>query len=1014
MRLRLPLIVPLLVAASQSAPAQSGSPHVVISQVYGGGGNTGATLRHDFVELFNRGAAPVDLTGWSVQYASATGAEWRVTPLAGAIVPGGYYLVRQAQGAGGSQDLPAPDAVGDTAMSATSAKVALVSHSMPLAGSAPAGAAIIDLIGYGQADFSETRAAPALTNTTAAIRRRGGCTDTDNNFADFETRAPAPRNGAAAANDCSAAPVPAETAAIHRIQGNGSTSPLSGQRVVTRGVVTARKSNGFFVQTADAEADADPATSEGLFVFTSVAPPMPAAPGNLVEVTGTVTEFRPASDSSGPTLTELTSPELALVSTGNPLPAPVTLTTALVAPTGGPDQLERLEGMRVRVTALRVTAPTGGAINDSTAAASGNGLFYGVLEGIPRPFREPGIPIADPLPPGAPAGVPRFDGNPELLRVDSDAQPGVEALEVTAGALVRNLTGPLDYGARAYTLIPDGGAPWEVSPAAAPAALFPPSADEFLLVSLNLRRLFDTSDDPAVSEPVLTAAAFESRLAKLSLAIRGRLMTPDVIAVQEVENLATLQALAARLNTDEVRAGRANPDYRAYLEEGNDPSGIDVGFLVKTSRVTVTGATQVGRDATYTTPDGRAATLHDRPPLVLRARAGDLSFTAIAVHLRSLINVEDAGVRAKRAAQAEALARLIQARRDADPAERLVVLGDFNAFPFNDGYVDVLGTVRGADLRNLVETLPREQSYSFLQDGSAQALDHILINFPMQERLSRFAVARINVDFPVAWAGDAARPERVSDHDVPVAYLFRSAAPPLTSAGITNAASFLGGAISPGEMISLFGSGIGPQELAGLELTPDGLFVAKELAGVRVLFDGISAPLLYAQARQVGAIVPYAIAGRATALVRLESGGRLVREVRLPVIATTPALFTLDASGAGAAAALNQDTTMNGPDNPAVRGEIVVLFASGAGQMTPAVADGRIGARPLARPLVPVSVTIDGQDAQVLYAGSAPDQVAGVLQMNVRVPAQARAGAVPVWFQVGGNTSQPGVTISVR
>ncbi|MGH9675148.1 MAG: lamin tail domain-containing protein, partial [Bryobacteraceae bacterium] len=159
--------------------AQTGSPDIVISQIYGGGGNAGATLRNDFIELFNRGASPVDITGWSVQYASATGVNWQVTRLTGMLEPGQYYLVQEAQGAGGTTALPAPDATGEIAMSATAAKIALVNNETALTGGSPTGANIIDFAGYGTADFSETRPAPGLSNTTAALRRGGGCTDTN-------------------------------------------------------------------------------------------------------------------------------------------------------------------------------------------------------------------------------------------------------------------------------------------------------------------------------------------------------------------------------------------------------------------------------------------------------------------------------------------------------------------------------------------------------------------------------------------------------------------------------------------------------------------------------------------------------------------------------------------------------------------------------------------------------------------------------------------------------------------
>lgn len=160
------------------------------------------------MELFNRGAEPVSLAGWSVQYAAATGTgAWQVTPLgAFTLAPGGRYLVRQAGNANGVSPLPAPDAAGSTAMSATAGKVALVKSVAALAGACPASAALVDLVGYGaSANCSESAPAPAPSATRAAFRDGDGCDDTDNNAADFTSAAPDPRNSSAPARPCAAA-----------------------------------------------------------------------------------------------------------------------------------------------------------------------------------------------------------------------------------------------------------------------------------------------------------------------------------------------------------------------------------------------------------------------------------------------------------------------------------------------------------------------------------------------------------------------------------------------------------------------------------------------------------------------------------------------------------------------------------------------------------------------------------------------------------------------------------------
>ena len=185
--------------------AASSTTGVVISQVYGGGGNAGTTFRNDFIELKNNGTTAVSVAGWSVQYASATGTAWAVTNLTGSIAPGGYYLVQQAAGTGGTAALPTPNVIGTILMSGTNGKVALVSSTTALSGQFATGTGtnIVDFVGYGTADGREgTAATPALTNTTAAIRNGSGCTDTNNNSANFTVGTPTPRNSSSAAVTC--------------------------------------------------------------------------------------------------------------------------------------------------------------------------------------------------------------------------------------------------------------------------------------------------------------------------------------------------------------------------------------------------------------------------------------------------------------------------------------------------------------------------------------------------------------------------------------------------------------------------------------------------------------------------------------------------------------------------------------------------------------------------------------------------------------------------------------------
>jgi hypothetical protein len=190
------------VTADVTVTAQFAEKLVVVSQIFGGGGQPGAPHTHDYVELFNRGDHPVDITDWTVQYAAATSTVWTAMSLSGVIQPHSYFLVQQATSGGVGSPLPAPDETGSIDLNGFSGKVALVSSLSTLTGSCPSVPAIEDLVGYGSATCSETSPAPELTNQLAALRDFDGCIDTGNNAQDFSAGTPTPRNSASPANDC--------------------------------------------------------------------------------------------------------------------------------------------------------------------------------------------------------------------------------------------------------------------------------------------------------------------------------------------------------------------------------------------------------------------------------------------------------------------------------------------------------------------------------------------------------------------------------------------------------------------------------------------------------------------------------------------------------------------------------------------------------------------------------------------------------------------------------------------
>ena len=202
------LALALIAGAPAAAPAATSSSTVVVGELYPGGGNTGATYANDYVELFNRAATTVDVTGWTLQYASSASTTWEATPLTGTIAPGGHYLVALATGGAVGAALPAADATGTTNLAASGGKVALVAAATSLtcgatAGSCAAVPSIRDLVGYGTAsDFEGAAAAPAGSSTNALARAGGGCIDTNDNSADFATAPPAPKNVTAAPASC--------------------------------------------------------------------------------------------------------------------------------------------------------------------------------------------------------------------------------------------------------------------------------------------------------------------------------------------------------------------------------------------------------------------------------------------------------------------------------------------------------------------------------------------------------------------------------------------------------------------------------------------------------------------------------------------------------------------------------------------------------------------------------------------------------------------------------------------
>jgi predicted extracellular nuclease len=590
---------------------------------------------------------------------------------------------------------------------------------------------------------------------------------------------------------------------IGDVQGDKNTSPYAGETARVSGIVTARVKNGFFIQTPDDKTDANPNTSEGLFIFTQTEPGGEATVGNLVSVTGTIDEFTPRAQPLSLPITQIRMQKgrdfITVDAKGATLPKPVVLTVEDFKP-NMLDQLEKYEGMRVMVAEMTATSATKG--RDGTS----DGTFYGVVKGIPRPFREPGLDAYDyfllnekdraKMQQTYPK-LSIFDNNPERLRVESATQLGAQALDVTAFAEIKNLTGVLYYAYRAYSILVDAGSKPAISGFVRAEPLPLPREREFSVAGLNVENMFDDEDDPEIKEDIVKTEDFQLKLKKVSAAIRTYMQTPDVIGIIEVENLAVLKKLADRINADAEAAGKPNPKYEAFLIDGNDPRGIDSGFLVKTARLKVVETKQFGKEDKFTNPVSKKDVfLNDRPPLMIRVALSDpktnqdFEFTVIANHLKSFNGYNDEKdapfVRMKKKLQGEFLARLVQERQKANPKERIALIGDFNAYQFNDGIVDLIGTIKGApaakdsvmnasedlldgELTDLVDLIKAEQRYSYSFDGNAQVLDHIIINAALKNHIRGFGYARLNADFPEVYRNDATRVERFSDHDAAVA-----------------------------------------------------------------------------------------------------------------------------------------------------------------------------------------------------------------------------------------------------
>ncbi|MEV5743294.1 ExeM/NucH family extracellular endonuclease [Microbispora rosea] len=739
------LIAGVTVAAA--APASAEPSAVVISQVYGGGGNSGAPYTNDYVELFNRGAAAISLDGWSLQYTSATGTGQfgsQKQNLSGSLAPGQYHLIQLSAGSTPSGALPSADTVGALSLSATAGKVALVRSTTGLAcngGSSPCtpeqAEQIADLVGYGTANYFEgPAAAPGLSNSTAAVRAGGGCADTDDNAADFTAGTPAPRNTATPPAPCgvaspspsasptaspSASPTPSPTPTptgdacdlpanrqIAEVQGSGDASPLAGQTVRVEGIVTGDfqetgQQSGFYFQ--DPTPDSDPATSDGLFAFARASFKDVKA-GDRVLVTGRVTEFNGLTE-----LSPVTAVDVCGTGTINP--------KAYDLPLTGGATFEPYENVLVTFPEpLTVTDHYNlGRYGEVTLAAGGR-LF--------QPTDRKGVD-------------PALDARRSLLVDDGSNTENPATIPYTTPQAVRlgdtaaGVTGVLSYGFGAYRLEPTKPISFLRTNPRLPAPA--PVGGNVRVASLNTLNWFTTLGSRGAN----TAEEQQRQLKKTVATLKG--LDADVVGLMEVENngQTALNALVAALNA-EVGAGT----YAALTHPYPGTDAIHVAAIYKPAKLAPVGATRSSTDPVFR-----------RPPLIqtFRRVGGGQPFTLLVNHFKSKGCDEEATggdtdqgdgqscYNAERVRQAKAVLGLVDSMDLPNP----LVIGDLNAY----GEEDPIHTLEAGGLTSLSKRfIPEAQRYSYLFDGLSGELDHAMAGKQLVKRVTGTTIWHVNADEP--------------------------------------------------------------------------------------------------------------------------------------------------------------------------------------------------------------------------------------------------------------------------
>lgn len=721
------------------------------------------TDRAEFVELYNAGSAPVDLDPYALALVNGNGAAvYRTVDLpAVALAPGAFFVVCTDAASVARCDLDvAPDA--DLIQNGAPDAVALV-----LDGE------VVDALSYegrvdGYAEGAGSAAADSNDDPFVSLSRLPDGADTDDNAADFALRcgSPGAANRPESADCLPTGPDP--LVRIHDVQGSGATSPLVGRTVTVEGVVGGDFQSddgdlldlsGFFVQEEEADRDADPATSEGLFVFTGSAAVADVALGDVVRVSGTVREF----GSSGATLTQIADVTGVTVVRSGPAPAPVDV----ALPLASPDALERVEGMRVRL-------PQGLVISESVNFDRFGELVLALpLEGQDRLFQP--TAVAEPGPAAAAVAeanrlrrITLDDGravqNPDPARHPNGA-PFTLDNRFRSGDAVRNAVGVLDERFGIYRLQPTGGAEY-VRQNPRPDA--PEGVGGTLTVaSFNVLNYFHTLDNAGRAcgpdgdqecRGADDAEEFGRQRAKVLSALA--VIDADVAGLVELENTADVEPLADLVAGLNERLGAGT---YAFVETGVlGTDAIRVGLIYKPGTVTPVGDFAALTADAFVDPLGSGRP-KNRPALAqtFREEATGETFTVVVNHLRSKggscgsgdDDPQQGACNATRAAAADVLLDWIATDpTGADDPDYLVV-GDLNAYDEEDpigqileGPDDEAGTAD--DYTDLVERASGEFAYSYGFDGQFGYLDYALASGPLAPQVTGATVWHVNADEP--------------------------------------------------------------------------------------------------------------------------------------------------------------------------------------------------------------------------------------------------------------------------